>query len=143
MSDCTRRQFHALVAAGGAALLLPSCGKGASFDGSVTPSGGKAVLGFGDFPALAGVGGSAVVDVQSSFPIVVLRTAEAAAVALSATCTHQFCIMHAQGSSMIRCDCHRAEFSLSGDVLSGPTNIPIPTYAATVGSDAITVDIGS
>lgn len=143
MSDCTRRQFHAVALAGSAALLLPACRNGAAFDGSVTPQSGKALCSFSQFPSLASAGGSAVVDVQSGFPIVVVRTSTLEAIALSATCTHQFCIMnYAPGTQTVHCDCHRADFTLNGDVQRGPTDIPIPTYAATIDASGITVDIG-
>jgi Rieske Fe-S protein len=36
---------------------------------------------------------------------------------------------------------HNANFDLSGAVLGGPTMIPLPVYAASVGPDAITVDL--
>jgi nitrite reductase/ring-hydroxylating ferredoxin subunit len=129
-----------MLLAGAAAGLLPSCSQ---FDGTVEASGGSVTLGFAQFPSLASAGGSATVDVKNSFPIVVVRTAADQAVALSATCTHAYCIMrYAPDINEVHCDCHDANFDLhSGAVLRGPTRIPIPTYAATVGASSITVQL--
>ncbi len=138
MNGPTRREFNTLILAGAAATMLPGCQP--SFDGSVTPSNGRAVLTFAEFPQLATVGGSALVDVTNSFPIVVVRSSATVADALSATCTHQGCLMTFK-SNVIHCDCHNANFGLDGQVQRGPTSINLPTYAATVGTDAITVDI--
>jgi nitrite reductase/ring-hydroxylating ferredoxin subunit len=139
MSGCTRREFHGLILAGSAAVLLPACGP---FDGSATMIDGQVVLSFAQFPQLATVGGGVVVDVKGSFPIVVVRTADAGASALSATCTHQGCIVSYQPSGPdVHCDCHNANFSLRGAVERGPTDIPLPTYAAAVGASGVTVQI--
>lgn len=137
----TRRQFNGLVAAGAGACLV-GCNGGAP-DGTVTPASGQVVLPFTRFAKLAAAGGSVVVDVSGSFPLVVVRTGVAAAIALSATCTHSGCLVdYASGAMQVQCPCHGAAFSLQGAVLAGPTAIPLPSYAATVGADAITVAIG-
>ncbi len=139
MTGCTRREFHGLLLAGAAATLIPGC---SPFDGSVALTDGRAALSFAQFPQLQTVGGGVVVDVKGSFPIVVVRTSSTAAVALSATCTHQGCIVSYQPSVPdVHCDCHDANFSLSGVVERGPTDIPLPTYSATLGTDGVTVQI--
>jgi cytochrome b6-f complex iron-sulfur subunit len=71
---------------------------------------------------------------------VVVRLSESAALAASATCTHAFCTMAWDGAR-VHCPCHNANFATDGAVLSGPTSIPIPVYAATVAADAIIVQI--
>jgi cytochrome b6-f complex iron-sulfur subunit len=141
MRALSRREFHALAAAGAALALLPGCP--GPFDGSVTPVEGLAVLTFAQFPGLRAAGGSAIVDVRGSFPIVAIRTSDTEAVALSATCTHAGCILRfAPAHDDVHCDCHDANFALSGAVESGPTLVPLPVYAATVEADAISVAIG-
>lgn len=134
MADCTRRQFHLLVAAAG----LAACGTSTS--ATLTPANDVVTLSFAQFPALAMGGGSVVVDVKDRFPIVVVRTGDASALALSATCTHAGCIMSWNGMA-VHCPCHDANFSPTGAVLSGPTTIPVPVYAATVQPDAIVVNL--
>jgi cytochrome b6-f complex iron-sulfur subunit len=135
----TRRQVNALLATAAGCALLPACGSTAP---SLSPSNGVVTLSFAQFPTLSAAGGSAVVDVMGLFPIIVVRTGSNAAVALSATCTHQACIVGYQSSgSEIHCACHDANFSLEGKVLSGPAPTPLPVYAATVGASAITVAV--
>lgn len=135
--DCTRRTFNLFVCGVGAGLF--ACGSSTTV---VTPSGNQLTLSYAQFPALAKAGGSAVVDVAGGFPLVVVRTGDTTAVALSATCTHAGCILRYEASaSDLHCDCHGANFSLGGAVLSGPTTIPLPLYAATTGDAAITVDL--
>ncbi len=140
MREPTRREWCALVAASAAGALFSSCAS--AFDGSVTPESGRALLTFAAFPALATPGGGVTVDVRGGFPIVAVRTGAAAAIALSATCTHAGCVLRfASAPQNLHCDCHGADFALDGAVLRGPTDVPLPTYAATVGADAITVDL--
>jgi Rieske Fe-S protein len=137
MAGCTRRTFNVVLC--GAAVELMACG---SSRPSVAPAGNRVTLGFAQFPALTAPGGAAVVDVQNAFPIAVVRTGEATATALSATCTHAGCIVGYEArANVLHCPCHDADFDLTGAVLRGPTSIPLPVYAATVGSDGIVVDL--
>lgn len=141
MGTLTRREFCLVAASCAAAALAPGCRGGTA--GTVTLVGNDAVLPYARFGALAAAGGSVVVDIAGQFPIVVVRTSESAAVALSATCTHAGCIVgYSAALKDIHCDCHDADFALDdGRVLGGPTVIPLPTYVATVGADAISVRI--
>jgi nitrite reductase/ring-hydroxylating ferredoxin subunit len=134
MKDCTRREFHLLVAAAGLAACGPSTAA------TLTPANDMVTLAFAQFPALAMAGGSVVVDVKDRFPIVVVRSGDVTAVAVSATCTHAGCLMSFDGRA-VHCPCHNANFSLAGAVLNGPTSVPVPIYAATVQADAIVVDL--
>jgi cytochrome b6-f complex iron-sulfur subunit len=140
MRSCSRREFQvALLAGAGCALL--GCGKGATPDGTVTPTMSQVTLTFASFAKLAAVGGSALIDVSGSFPILVVRTGPMDATALSATCTHAACLVSLEGANVVHCPCHNANFALDGSVLGGPTTIPLPVYRATVGPDAIVVDL--
>jgi nitrite reductase/ring-hydroxylating ferredoxin subunit len=134
---CTRRTFNLLLC--GAAAELAACGTSLP---TLTPANDQISLSYAQFPALANPGGSAVVSVSGSFPLAVVRVDSATAAALSATCTHQGCILEfAPSRSQLHCPCHNADFDLSGAVVDGPTIIPLPIYSATVGSDAITIDL--
>jgi len=136
MRGCTRRTFNLVV--GGVAVELLACG---SAPPTLTPASNRVTLGYAQFPALMSAGGSAVVQVQDEFPIIVVRTSDVAAVALSATCTHAACLVGYDGATKIVCPCHIAVFGLDGAVLGGPTSIPLPTYAATPAADGIVVDL--
>lgn len=125
--------------AGAAAGLCAGCGAARP---TLTPAGERVTLTFAAFPALADVGGSAVVDVSGRAPIAVVRTDAGAAVALSATCTHVGCILRYDAArAQLHCDCHDADFALDGSVLGGPTTVPLPTYAAMLAADGIIVDL--
>ena len=140
--SCSRRAFlEAGVRLGAGAMLLSACG-GAPLDGSVTPAGGQATLSFAQFPKLQTVGGGVVVDAGGTL-LVVIRTADAAAVGLSAVCTHEGCTVEYDGGNVpISCPCHGSTFNAAGAVLSGPARGALRTYAATVGSDGVVVTLG-
>jgi cytochrome b6-f complex iron-sulfur subunit len=137
MSGCSRRAFT--IALCGAGVELVACGSSIA---TVTPSGNRLTLSYAQFPALASAGGGVVVDVQGGFPLAVVRTGAATAVALSATCTHAGCTLdYAADRDVLHCNCHNADFDLGGAVLRGPTSIPLPVYSATPGTDAVVVDL--
>lgn len=142
MSVLNRREFNLIMLTGAVGSMVPGCGT--SFDGSVALTNGAAVLSFAQFPDLQTIGGAVVVSVQQSFPIIVIRTTQTEAVALSATCTHQGCIMSFEASrEQIHCPCHNADFDLSGAIRRGPARVPIPTYPATIGGDGVAVQIST
>ena len=127
MTGCSRREFNLLLC--GAAVELAACGSSLP---TVAPAGNMLTLGYAQFPALMSPGGA----------IVVVRTGDTTAVALSATCTHAGCTVgYDAPRDRIHCDCHDANFDLEGKVLGGPTSIPLPVYAATPGADAVVVDL--
>ena len=137
MSGCSRRVFN--LALCGATAQLFACGSSLT---TVTPSGNQLTLTYAQFPTLASAGGGVIVDVKGSFPLAVVRTGDATAVALSATCTHAGCIVQYDANrSWLHCDCHNADFDLGGAVLRGPTSIPLPVYSATPVGDSIVVDL--
>ena len=138
MNGCTRRTFNLIV--GAAAVELWACGTSRP---TLAPnSSNQVTLTYAQFPSLMSTGGSAVVDVQGQFPLAVVRTADATATALSATCTHAGCIVDYDGAAKaLHCPCHNADFDLQGNVLRGPTSIPLPVYKATPAADGIVVDL--
>ena len=137
MGDCSRRTFNLGLCAASAGLL--ACGSSLP---TLTPMGTQLTLTYAQFPALRTTGGSAIVSIKDGFPLAVVRTSDVTAVALSATCTHAFCILDYDGArSQLHCPCHNANFDLAGKVLGGPTIIPLPVYAARPGADAILVDL--
>jgi cytochrome b6-f complex iron-sulfur subunit len=137
MSGCSRRTFNLLLC--GAAVELAACDSSLP---TVAPAGNQLTLPYAQFPALASPGGGVVVDVEGGFPLAVVRTGDATAVALSATCTHAGCTLKYDASrDWLHCDCHNADFDLAGAVLRGPTSIPLPVYTATPGTSAMVVDL--
>jgi len=133
-----------LVVVSAAVNTLGGCGS--SLDGTVAldAEGRTATVTFDEFPALIVPGGSVVVGIEARFPIVVVRTTDDAAVALSATCTHEGCLLaYAPSKQTLACPCHDADFSLQGDVIHGPPRFPVPRYDARLTASGIVVDIES
>ena len=60
------------------------------------------------------------------------------------TCTHLQCSL-AEGQldgSVVTCPCHGSQFDVTtGEVLRGPAQEPVPSYAARVENDAVRVEI--
>lgn len=67
--------------------------------------------------------------------------------AVSAVCTHQGCILRLDDSSQqLNCPCHRAAFSLDGDVISHPlpmTLRPLPRVATRVRDGSVEVQVAA
>lgn len=75
-------------------------------------------------------------------PFFVIRLDEARVVALSAVCTHVRCILDFdREKKTIVCPCHDGHFDLSGNVLSGPPQRPLPTYSVSVRAGEIFVRV--
>jgi cytochrome b6-f complex iron-sulfur subunit len=89
--------------------------------------------------ALETVNGAVAVQVPHD-TIMVVRTSATAVAALSAICTHQGCqVQYTSNNHQLFCPCHGAAFSLTGQVLQGPTNTPLKTYTATLTGNIITI----
>lgn len=146
----TRRT--ALLAGGGAAaglgtLLLAGC----SAEGSSPPSSAGSSTGTQktDPPTGSPVKAAALKDVPVGGSIVLKVGAKEVALsqpkagvikAFSAICTHQGCIVQA-ASTELDCPCHGSRFNaMTGKVLQGPAQIPLPEYTARVsGADIYVV----
>jgi Rieske Fe-S protein len=145
MSDCTRRRFLETTARAGAGAFvlaqLSACNSGGPVDGSVAATNGEAALTFAQFPTLATVGGGVVVDASGTL-LVVIRTGDTTATALSAVCTHESCtVEYMGGNDPISCPCHGSTFNLAGTVLGGPARRSLKSYAAAVDSNGVTVTL--
>jgi cytochrome b6-f complex iron-sulfur subunit len=144
MSSCSRRDFLATGARAGVGALVLSrfagCG-GSSVDGSVATSNNMATLTFAQFPKLQTVGDGVVVDAGGTL-LVVIRTGDTTATALSAECTHEGCTVEYVGGNVpIHCPCHNSNFAQSGAVVSGPARSSLRNYAATVDASGVTVTL--
>jgi cytochrome b6-f complex iron-sulfur subunit len=98
---------------------------------------------FAEYPQLMTEGGSAYVNATGySDPncgqseIIVFQTSPGTYAALSASCTHQCCIVSFTGTGF-QCSCHGSTFDLSGNRTGGPAQKPLPSLP--VCSDACAV----
>src|SRR5262245_58277349 len=144
MSSCSRRAFLATGARAGVGALVLSrfagCG-GPSLDGSVAASNGKATLTFAQFAKLQTVGDGVVVDAVGTL-LVVIRTGDTTATAMSAECTHEGCTVEYVGGNVpIHCPCHNSNFAQSGTVVSGPARTSLRNYTASVDATGVTVTL--
>ncbi len=116
----------------------PSCG---SF--TPTVSGGKVTLPFVSIPDLMTVGGSWTGAPQGlGDTLIVFRQSATVALALSAICTHQRCLVGLNASkSGLFCPCHQSSFTLAGAVTGGPAPTALKKYTATVMADSVVVTV--
>jgi len=151
---------RSVVSLAGAAALgvagagaLAACGSGSS--GGSTAAGTAGVGGGAGSPAAGSSGGSAagpkalakladvpvggglVVTGPTGQPIVITQPSAGTVAAVSALCTHQGCKVLLQ-KKQLNCPCHGSQFDLTGKVLVGPANTPLPPVAVKVsGADVV------
>ena len=134
-----------------AATTLPVLGSGCSPQGGqlenadATMCGGQLCIDLA-VPvnaSLTKVDGAALVEAPNGDTLVVIRTAMASAVAVSAVCTHQGCLVDFDPSRrVLSCPCHGSEFAEDGSVLRGPARRRLAQYTASVTDKEITVRFG-
>jgi len=111
-------------------LLVESCQKSTSAQG---PSANFTIdLSNAANSALTKTGGSG-----SSNGVVVVNMGSSY-IAVAQACTHNGCSVYYASSNFV-CPCHGATFDLSGNVTSGPTNIPLKKYTVTKSGNILTV----
>jgi nitrite reductase/ring-hydroxylating ferredoxin subunit len=83
-----------------------------------------------DFPVLLNVGGSLLLNVGLSYPIVLSRAANNVFYAVSSECQHSGCVVYAYDSALglIRCGCHGSTYRIDGTLAGGPAERSLPRY---------------
>jgi cytochrome b6-f complex iron-sulfur subunit len=71
--------------------------------------------------------------------LLVAHTTDGAFVALSATCTHQACLITGYAGQDYVCPCHGSEYSQTGQVLSGPAPASLPRYQTQFTGNVLTI----
>lgn len=136
-----RRTFLEATLAALGASGLAACASTAFTSPTVTPFS----VTVANFPALANVGGVAVVDngARSGEPIAVARTGAATFVALSLVCPHRGVTVSVVGNSTsFYCTGHGATFAASGAWTGGQSTSSLGTYPVTYDATAGTLQIG-
>jgi cytochrome b6-f complex iron-sulfur subunit len=137
-SSIGRRTFLAQSAIIAAAAALAACSVGA--DVTAPSLSGPTTLKVADYPALANVGGIALVTIASS-PFAVVRTGSSTFVTLSRICPHQGSTVNQNGSGFL-CPNHGAQFSATGAWIGGQSTSSLHSYATSYDATAGTITIG-
>lgn len=119
-----RRQFLARTTLLAAAAALAACGVN---DVPTAPGSIGATIRVSDYPALANVGGVALVTVNNE-DLAVVRTSQTAFVVLSRVCPHQGGIVN-QASFGFQCPVHGAQFDQTGNWIGGQRTGDLHAYA--------------
>jgi Rieske Fe-S protein len=92
--------------------------------------------------ALATVGGTLALDGNDvgRKGILLHRESEATVKAYSRECTHRQCTVGPFINGVSSCPCHRSQFNLSGDNISGPAPRALHQYTTSVNGNIITIN---
>jgi len=132
-----RRTFLAQSALLAAAAALAACGVS---DATAPDLTGQASIKVTDYPALASVGGIAMVTIQGS-PLAIVRTGTSTYVALSRVCPHQGSTVNQSGSGFL-CPNHGARFAADGTWVGGQPTSSLRSYATSYDATSGTLTIG-
>lgn len=135
-----RRTFLAQSALLAAAAALAACG--ATSDSLTSPTlSGSTTLNVSDYPALANVGGIALVSIGSA-PLAIARTGSASFVTLSRVCPHQGSTVNLNGSGFL-CPNHGAQFNATGTWIGGQPTSSLHSYTTVYDATAGTLTISN
>jgi Rieske Fe-S protein len=141
---CTRRAVLERLGLGTAGvLLLSSCApNGSTVDlGTTTTCGAGTCVDLADptNAPLTTVGGALLVEVGSD-TVMVIRTADAQVIAVSAICTHAGCTVgYNAAASTLDCPCHGARYDETGHVIRGPAVRDLRLYSASLAQNVVTI----
>jgi Rieske Fe-S protein len=129
--------------------LAQACGGGGESSPSNVPqlstvngsvSGATVVVQVDAASPLATVGGAAQVR-STNGVFLVSRTGQDAFTALTATCTHEACVITGFDSSAYVCPCHGSRFNTSGRVLNGPASVALRSFATQFANNILTISL--
>ncbi len=132
-----RRTF--LVQSGILAAMAALAACGASTDSTAPNVPANSQIPIGNYPALANVGGVALVSVGAA-PLAIVRTSATSFIALSRVCPHQGGIVNESGSRFV-CPVHGATFDLNGHWIGGQPTSNMRQYATTYDAASNTLTI--
>jgi cytochrome b6-f complex iron-sulfur subunit len=149
--NCARRQLLLGAGVGGVALLAAGCGS--SGNGASSSTGGTAGSGAGgsgagssatanpglialkDVPTNSAVSVPVSTDVSQQGALLMTQSG-GKLTALDATCTHMGCKVAPDGPDLT-CPCHQSQYTLTGQVTSGPAPSALHAVAVKVTSGQV------
>jgi Rieske Fe-S protein len=133
-----RRTF--LVQSGilAAMAALAACGMSSDATAPTVPANSQVDV--ASYPALATVGGVAVLSLGNA-PVAVVRTSATSFLALSRVCPHQGGIVQQSGNRWV-CPVHGATFDIDGNWIGGQRTSSLHQYATTYDAASNTLTIG-
>lgn len=132
-----RRTF--LVQSGILAAMAALAACGATSDSTAPTVPANSQVDVGNFPALANVGGVALVSLGSA-PVAIVRTSATAFIALSRVCPHQGGIVNESNSRFV-CPVHGATFDLNGNWIGGQPTSKMHQYTTSYDAASNTLTI--
>jgi nitrite reductase/ring-hydroxylating ferredoxin subunit len=132
-----RRTF--LVQSGMLAALAALAACGGATDSTAPNVPANSQIDVGNYPALATVGGVAMVSLGGA-PIAIVRTSTTSFLALSRVCPHQGGTVSASGNRFV-CPVHGATFDLNGNWIGGQRTSNLHQYATTYDAATNTLTI--
>ena len=133
-----RRTFLVQTGILAAIAALNAC-MGSGDSGTTAPS-VSSTINVSNYPALANVGGVAVITLGNA-PLAIVRTGTSSFLALSRVCPHQGGIVELSGSDFV-CPVHGATFNLSGQWIGGQRTSSLHSYTTTYDATTGTLTIG-
>lgn len=94
------------------------------------------IINIADYPALASVGGYAMVTDK----VIVIRKSSTKFIAINIVCTHKKCDVDYDGKGF-ECPCHGSTFNGNGKVIEGPATKNLKSYKVTYNSAENTLTI--
>jgi len=133
-----RRTF--LVQSGILAALAALSACGAGGDVTAPPLASNTTINIANYPALANVGGVAVLTIGGA-PLAIVRTGASSFLALSRVCPHQGGTVQLSGNDFV-CPVHGATFNLSGQWIGGQRTSSLHSYATSYDAASGILTIG-
>ena len=132
-----RRTFLSRAMLGAAMVALAAC---AASDATGPSFSGTASINVSDYPALATVGGVALVTLNGS-PLAIVRDSATSVVALSRVCPHEGATVNTSTNGFT-CPRHGAQFSTTGVWQGGQRTTDLRSYATTFDTSTGVITVG-
>ncbi len=135
----SRRIFLKGLAVSAAGTTALACGGGGGVSGPLAPPPPTARTIRAPLPAV----GETVPIFDGDLALAVTRVSETSVVAVSRTCTHMGCtvLLPGQPGGTFDCPCHGSRFTVTGTVVNGPAERPLPSFPARIDGQQVVITV--